>query len=121
MPTKELRSEAIEWKRSGLAVLRELISALKGTRKDVDRVLGGAKGSITQLCRVAEAVAKKYDRTLDDQDEDYDRDSNAMDAMREVPNIDDQADEAREQISDALDELITRLEEVKDAVEEVTP
>lgn len=121
MPTRILRSEATEWKKKSLRSLREIISALKGARRDVDGMLGSTKNAVAQIGQEAAKIAKSYDRNLNDGDDDYDRDSGTMDALRDVPDAGDQADDAKAQISEALDGLISHLEEIRDAIGEITP
>lgn len=115
------RQSAIEWKKDSIAQLRRTLALLRELRKYLSKACDGVKATVDHVADQGERVAREYDRSLDEESEDYGRDADAMSALQEIPGIDDEVEDAKLQAGESIDGLIGLLDEVLSTVQAVKP
>lgn len=115
------RAEAIAWKKGSLAKIGQARTLLREFRANLNKMCDGVRAVVRDAGRDAERIARVYDRGLNEESEDYDRDADAMAALNDFPGIDEEVEDAKLQAGDSLDGLLTQLDEVLSAVKAVKP
>ena len=115
----DLHLRTIEWKKKSLNDIKQVIALLKEADKNLKILCRTGKASVAGSDKSASQLAKEYARILDEDSEDYFTNAEAMDALEQITNANEEFEDTSVQVDEALDGLISALEEIKRAISEV--
>ena len=117
MSIDNARASAITWKRESLDKLRKTREVVREFKDNLSKLCGSVKAAVKGVEQGGARLAKQYDKYLNDESETYEDDANAMDALNEVPSIDEYADDTKLQAGESLEGLLAQLDETIEAVQ----
>lgn len=107
------------WKKKALDRLKLSRVLVRELRGNLDKLCNSVTALTKDVCRGAEQLGAQYDKYLDDEDEDYAKDSDTMDALQGLSDSDEEVDDVKLQTGESLEGLISHLDELISAIQEI--